>query len=85
MKNIHTKLKNLNYQKFNQIKMTTKSEETTKTSSKKYFYANGKRKTAVARVKIFKGSGSEFAANQIFMLISKNLNNAIDYYDKRKE
>ena len=37
--------------------MATKSEETTKTSSKKYFYANGKRKTAVARVKLFKGTG----------------------------
>ena len=39
--------------------MATKSEETTKTTTtKKYFYANGKRKTAVARVKIFKGSGN---------------------------
>ena len=38
--------------------MTTKSEETTKTTSnKKYFYANGKRKTAVATVKLYKGSG----------------------------
>ncbi len=38
--------------------MATKSEETTKTTTtKKYFYANGKRKTAVARVKLYKGSG----------------------------
>ncbi len=37
--------------------MTTKSEETTKTSNKKYFYANGKRKTAVATVRLYKGAG----------------------------
>ena len=49
--------------------MATKSEETTKTTTtKKYFYANGKRKTAVARVKIFKGSGN-ITINTLFALL----------------
>ena len=33
------------------------AEEKKTTSNKKYIYANGKRKTAIARVKLYKGSG----------------------------
>ena len=35
----------------------TETEEKKETNNKKYFYANGKRKTAIARVKLFKGTG----------------------------
>jgi ribosomal protein S9 len=43
-------------------KSTTKDEETKPekiaTPGGKYFYANGKRKTSVARVRLYKGAGS---------------------------
>lgn len=38
--------------------MPTKTEETTTTTKKgKYFYANGKRKTSVAKVRLYSGKG----------------------------
>ena len=42
------------------IKKESKQSQEYKLPSGKYFYANGKRKTAVARVRLYKGSGSIF-------------------------
>lgn len=60
------KRKTLNHLKFKSMpkKATTKPKKTAKKSTAEYFYASGKRKTSVARVRMYSGGKGEFTVNE---------------------